>query len=391
MKYMGHKGRIVGSIRKQIETVAADAHALCDAFCGSGVVAWNLAEHFDLPVLAGDLQTFAAARAAAIVTRDAPLTDLEFLERWIERATALTEEITEGRRVPTSPRASSKDKFVEPRKSIRRSRSYAASTLSKALRQNGHRWPITLAYAGYFFSIEQALMIDALRSSLPSGRSERSIALAALIGAASQCSASPGHTAQPFGIGKGSLPHVIEAWNRSVLEYVREEVKAIAPRYAKVQGETKVGSWERTIACLSPGDVLFCDPPYSAVQYSRFYHVLETLARGEVVEVSGSGRNPPFEERPESDFSRKSKSKEALDRLLMEAASRELRLVVTFPVSRQSNGLSAHTFASNAAKYYQHVTNHEVQSAFSSLGGNGTDGQRPAREETVERIICCFG
>ena len=387
---MGHKGRIVAAIKTQVGRFAGDAHALCDAFCGSGIVAWNLAEEFNRPVLAGDLQSFAAARAAAIVTRTAPVTDLKFVDRWVSRAEELRSEITEALRVPVSPDSKMKGKFFAPRTAIKRARSYTESTLAKALQQNGHRWPVTVAYAGYYYSIDQALMLDALRATLPSGRTERSIALSALIGAASRCSASPGHTAQPLGIGKKSLPHVIDAWNRPVLEYVREEVKIIAPRHAKVQGETRVTSWEKLIDHLAPQDVVFCDPPYSHVQYSRFYHVLETLTRGEVIKVFGSGRNPPFEKRPESDFSRKSKSKNEVDKLLRAAAERELRLVITFPVPRQSNGLSAYTFAKKAEKYFHKVDNQEVESTFSSLGGNGRNGHRPAREETVERIICCY-
>ncbi len=390
MKYMGHKGRIVGAIEKQIERVAGDAHALCDAFCGSGVVAWSLAEKFDRPVLAGDLQSFATARAAGVLSRTAPVTEFAFVDRWFKRAEDLIEEITGDLRIPATPEAQLKTKFIAPRKAVKKARGYAAQTLRRVLRSNGHRWPITLAYAGYYYSIKQALVLDALRQTLPSGPAERVVALSALIGAASRCSASPGHTAQPLGIGRKSLPHVIEAWNRLVFDYVRDEVIQIGPRYAKVQGEVKTTSWQKLLDHLSPGDVVFCDPPYSDVQYSRFYHVLETLSRGNVVEVSGTGRNPPFEERPVSEFSRKSKSKDEAEGLLRQAAERELRLVITFPVTRQSNGLAAWTFAAKAQKYFSRVENREVESVFSTLGGNGTAEHRPARTELVERIICCY-
>src|SRR5467141_2980124 len=100
MKYMGHKGRMVDAIKIQVERVAEGAHALCDAFCGSGVVAWTLAEQIDRPVLAGDLQSFAAARAAAVITRTAPLNDLQFVDRWFQRADTLVEEITADLRIP---------------------------------------------------------------------------------------------------------------------------------------------------------------------------------------------------------------------------------------------------------------------------------------------------
>jgi len=390
MKYMGHKGRIVNAIKKHVERISRDAHALCDAFCGSGVVSWALAEAFNRPVLAGDLQKFATVRAAGVITRTQALHDFTFVDRWFRRADHLVAEITDDLRIPEAPGVEVKTKFIEPRKLVKRARRYAAKTMRRVLLSNGHNWPITLAYAGYYYSIDQALTLDALRATLPSGRDERAVALSALVGAASRCSASPGHTAQPLGIGRKSLPHVIDAWNRSVFQYVREEVEAIGPRYAKVEGEVKTTPWDDLLEHLSPGDVVFCDPPYSDVQYSRFYHVLETLTRGTAVEVSGAGRNPPFKERPESDFSRKSKSRDEADRLLKFGAERGLRLVITFPVSRQSNGLAAWTFASKAQTYFSHVENHEVVSVFSTLGGNGTEEHRPARHQSIERIICCY-
>lgn len=390
MKYMGHKGRIVKAIRAQVARFTADAHTLCDAFCGSAAVAWDLAEQFDKPILAGDLQSFATARAAAIVTRTEPINDFAFIDRWFARANALVDDVKSVRRVPQSPSNELKWQIAASRHAILRARAYVRNTLSKHLPHSENPWPVTLAYGGYYFSLDQALTLDALRATLPRTRMERAVALSALIGAASKCSASPGHTAQPLGIGSASLPHVIEAWNRPMFDYVRGEIEQIAPRHARVQGKTKVGSWENLLDQLAAGDVVFCDPPYSDVQYSRFYHVLETLSRGKAIKVFGSGRNPPFSDRPASEFSRISEAKDEAEWLLLFAAERGLRLVITFPVSRQSNGLSAYTFSRKARKYFAKVDDEEVASIFSSLGGNGTNGHRPAREERVERIICCY-
>jgi len=390
MKYMGHKGRILQEISDQVARFTRDANTLCDAFCGSAAVAWDLAEKFDKPILAGDLQSFATARAAAIVTRTEPIADFEFVDRWFARARILIAEATAGHRIPPSPPPELKGQVLAPRNAILRSRHYVATTLTRILRRTEKPWPITLAYGGYYFSIDQALGLDALRSTLPKDRPLRAVALSALIGAASKCSASPGHTAQPLGIKRDSLPHVIDAWNRSIFDSVRNEIEDIAPRHARVQGGTEVGPWEQLLNRLAPGDVAFCDPPYSDVQYSRFYHVLETLSRGKLVEVSGSGRNPPFSERPASDFSRKSKAKDEVDKLISAAAEREIRLIITFPVSVQSNGLMAYTFVRKARQYFSKVDDNQVTSVFSSLGGNGEVGSRPAREKRVERIICCY-
>lgn len=389
MKYMGHKGRILEGIRERVRQFSGQSHALSDAFCGSGVVAWDLAEHFNRPILAGDLQTFATARAAAIVTRSAPITNFRFLDLWILRAKELANDTFEGSRFPAIPGLSRKKDSAAALKAVLGAREYIHGTLARKLGRQRTEWPITMAYGGYFFSPYQAIAIDALRRTLPTQREHAVVALASLIGAASKCSASPGHTAQPFGATKSSLPHIIEAWNRPLIDHIRSEVQDLAPRHAKVSGEVSNGSWNRTVSKLAPGDVVFCDPPYSDVQYSRFYHVLETIARGRHVEVFGTGRNPAFSERPTSEFSRKGSARNEALELIKSASENELRLIITFPTTPQSNGLSADYFVRVARKYFSRVESDVVESTFSSLGGNGKNGQRPAREVRRERIICC--
>ncbi len=390
MKYMGHKGRILGAIRARVAGMAEDARILCDPFCGSSVVAWDLAEHFDKSVIAGDLQSFATARAAAILARSRPITNFDFIDAWYQRAQDEIEKVSRALRIPPPPAVNLKERFLLSRAAVKRARGYVANSLATRLRVAGNPWPITTSYAGYYFSIQQALVLDALRSTLPDDPDSRTVALAALIAGASKCSASPGHTAQPLGIKKSSLPHVIDAWNRPVLEYIREEITAIGPRFARVVGRTVVGSWETILQTLSPGDVAFCDPPYSDVHYSRFYHVLETLTRGTRVTVSGSGRYPPFPERPASNFSRKSKAELEVKKLMKIASERKIKLVITFPASRQSNKLAASTFVRIAKQHFDNVDTEDVKSVFSSLGGAGENGTRPARKERTERIICCY-
>jgi adenine-specific DNA-methyltransferase len=387
MKYMGHKGRILGPIREEVARISDGANALCDVFCGSGIVAWDLAAHFKKPILAADLQSFAAARAAAVLSRTAPVLDMTFLDDWFRRARTRVCDAVIRRRLPKLPNG--QRDYGVTRERIIATRDYVAGRFARHLRDSGFEWPTTLAYAGYFFSLDQTLTLDALRATLPKEIPHRAIALGALIAAASRCAASPGHTAQPLGLKATSLPHVIEAWQRQVFEYVRSEANDISQRHALVEGQVSVTSWQETLDMLGPGDVVFCDPPYSGVQYSRFYHVLETLTRGRTIHVSGAGRNPPFEVRPVSQFSRTSRAKDEVDDLLKAAANRELRLIITFPVSRQSNGLAAFTFARKARKYFREVRQREVQSFFSSLGGKGMEGMRPARKVRVERIITC--
>jgi adenine-specific DNA methylase len=149
-------------------------------------------------------------------------------------------------------------------------------------------------------------------------------------------------------------------------------------------GEAKVQDAESLAKQLGPEDLAFVDPPYSGVHYSRFYHVLETVARGHCKEVSGVGRYPPPSERPKSDFSVGSKSRGALERLLSILAERGVRTILTFPQEKTSNGLSGST-VENVAKNYFKVSKTVTNGRFSTLGGNLVN--RKARIPAYEIIL----
>ena len=91
---------------------------------------------------------------------------------------------------------------------------------------------------------------------------------------------------------------------------------------------------------LLSDDLVIVDPPYSSVQYSRFYHVLETIARGTCGPVSGQGRYPAINERPQSSWSNKGTSQFALKMLLEKLSVTGCTVIFTFPSSETSNGLS---------------------------------------------------
>jgi hypothetical protein len=140
----------------------------------------------------------------------------------------------------------------------------------------------------------------------------------------------------------------------------------------------------RAAATLQPTDLVIVDPPYSSVQYSRFYHVLETLARGYSISAEGVGRYPPHADRPQSDFSKKSRSQDALIELLQTLARVSAQVIFTFPEGKCSNGLSGATVVETARAWFD-VEQETVNGQFSTLGGNNS--RRDSRKDSAELIL----
>lgn len=386
MKYMGHKGKLLPILGEILVEESRHARRIADPFCGSGAVSWFLAENSDKALVSGDLQSFAVARAASVIERTAPVDSASLLRTWFHRARAIVATVAD--HFPNATRSVAAEYVTSEdiRYVVSRSRTFSQTVLPQLLDRIGGAFPMARAYGGHYFSPLQAIELDALRQTLPDDEDCRKVALGALIEAASKCAAAPGHTAQPFQPTISAAKYIVEAWNRNVWDIVSHAVDSISGTYARVAGEARAGDFVQSIDALEGGDLVFADPPYSDVHYSRFYHVLETLARGKEISVFGKGRYPPFADRPVSDFSRKGQSLAAAKALVDACARREVNLVLTFPSVGASNGLAAADFVELGAGKFSSIQTHEIASNFSTLGGGPET--RGGRKVCVESIVC---
>lgn len=371
MKYMGSKRAMLGNgLGELLSEQVPMSKRFVDLFTGSAAVATHVGCRFNLPVLAFDLQNYSAVLADAVIGRDSKLDWKPAYERWYKRAESFVSELD----------------LPEP------------SNVTKKLVTEYRSWcegqndlPITKAYGGHYFSPHQAVWIDALRAKLPSAEPARTVALAALIQAASQSAAAPGHTAQPFQPTITAKRFLADAWKRDIPTRVRVGFESLAGQFAKRIGDSRVADANDAAEELVEGDLVFLDPPYSGVHYSRFYHVLETIAQGSCGEVSGVGRYPAPILRPRSSYSVTSESKSALDDLLGKISSRGAWAILTFPDHECSNGLSGESVREISGRYFR-VEEKIVKSKFSTMGGTGKaqrneEGMRSARHHADELIL----
>lgn len=386
MKYMGHKGKMLPVLSQILLHYGKSAGKIADPFCGSAAVSWFLAENTEKEIISGDIQSFAVARASAVVERVEVFDPHRMLQNWFTRSKALVEHVAD--HFPNHLR-SIEPNLTDPtliRQVVSQSRNFCRDVLPCVFAEMGGFWPISKAYGGHYYSPVQALVFDALRQCLPTRADKRKVALGALIEAVSRAAAAPGHTAQPFQPTPSSAKYIIEAWKRDPWALVKAAVKDIAGKAAYIKGRATVGSYETTIKKLNPGDLVFADPPYSDVHYSRFYHALETIARGIEFSPLGKGRYPSITDRPSSTFSMKSTSQDAAKNLLTVCAEKRVSLVLTFPTSGASNGLNVGNFTAHGRALFSKIHVEEVESDFSTMGGNKK--HREARQACRESIIC---
>lgn len=152
---------------------------------------------------------------------------------------------------------------------------------------------LSATYAGTYFGINQAIELEELRAGieLVPDPWQRAGLLTALCHAASAAVFSPGkHFAQPHRIRDGKS---LRFHTRRVLSDRSVDVRAAFLRAAACVDERARAGSERHgaehtraesltaegLRALGIG-VVYADPPYTAQQYSRFYHLLETIVSG---------------------------------------------------------------------------------------------------------------
>ncbi len=340
------------------------ANRIIDPFCGAGSIVYFVAENSDKKILAGDLQKYAVVLANAVIGRT-EITDIEVLdEAWLN---------TVKKKIEGSTLFS---KATDLEKQYSRSVKQLVEASRKLCKTKSNVGPVWSAYGGYYYSPKQALTFDYLIKNLPKDSESKNLCLAAIIVAAARCAASPGHTAQPFQPTKTARKFIKIAWKMDVMKSCKNALKEIAPIHSKVKGKAVVSNAKKLVSNLEKGDLVIIDPPYSGVQYSRFYHVLETIARGKCGPVTGVGRYPSISERPQSAFSNSGQSLKALEELLSALSKKETTVIFTFPKGICSNGLSGDKIIETAKKWFDidrssRIHEHDViVGKFSTLGGN---------------------
>ena len=364
-RWMLHNG-----LADVIQSRVSQHERFVDLFSGSAAVFWHVATNHAIPVQASDLQEFCRVLAASVVCRTATLGHY-WIDSWIGRATSSAQDH------PLFEPASNLQLFSE-RMTIVEFTAAARALCATA------ETPTTAAYGGHYFSPLQAIYLDSLRSSLPARRPHRMAALAALVQTASVCAASPGHTAQPFGPTPSAEPYLRHSWLKNVVQRVRHHAELLSTIGSKKEGVALTCDANSIAHELTDGDLVFIDTPYSSVHYSRFYHVLETIAVGNNVQVSGTGRYPPHELRPRSRYSLPSEAGLALHQLLETIGKCRAGVIITFPAGSASNGLSGARVIDIARNWFT-VEYIKVKSRFSTLGGNTRN--RSARVRSEELLL----
>lgn len=242
-------------------------------------------------------------------------------------------------------------------------------------------------YSGTYFGVRQSIEIDAIRRAielLGAEHSDRDWYLVALCSAMGKCANTTGHFAQALGPKSANLGKVLGQRQRSIWD----EFLSALTRLAVVgepdwRAKNKVFQSEASSLLIELGEaadvgVVYADPPYTADQYSRYYHLYETAILYDY--PAARGRGLYRDHRPVSEFCHTTKVRTSIERLIARTAQIRAELVLSYP----SDGLLANSRSEIASMITEHFGRppeiFPIVHSHSTMGASKGDAKRQVTE-----------
>lgn len=324
IKYMGSKRQILDFVVEGINECYL-GKAVCDLFAGSAVLSGALRD--SVPMISNDIQAYSSALANTY------LSDIN----WSEYVRVLDDIINAANTRANLFFVAFPDFKFDYSDEITLQEFQQLEAAQQDLIDfdfsNFDYHLFTKYYSGTYWSYEQCVWIDAIRSVADDYKETPIyyVILASLMFAMSYNSQSTGHYAQ-----------YRDATNeKSMLDIKIYRQKEILPffirKFEELQQVIGNNPQPHQVVCMDYLDCLdqlpknttiYADPPYAFVHYSRFYHAIETLVRYDYPDVRFKGRYRT--DRHQSPFCIRTQVEKAFEDMFVKVREKESNLVLSY-------------------------------------------------------------
>lgn len=359
LNYQGSKKRLLKFINENIVDYIDESKAILDICCGTSSIAYSLKSEYK--VYANDSEVYAAIIARALLQNNDKNLWKEIKQKFetsyiknyqdlnciykkfllLEEEAVLKEDYQELAMIyEVFPTIWSGKKFNHYNNKINN---------IDDLKKHKDEIPymlFTTYYSTTYFGIKQSMEIDSLRYAIEMIKNEsmKCVLLSSLYYGMKECVFSKdGHMAQPLDIktNKGKL---VKIRKKSVYsEFMNKLNEFYSDKFVVTQRENKVFNMEME-RLLKDKELkkeigfIYADPPYTDMQYSRYYHLLSTVTLYDYDKISlnrgAISKGLYRETRFQSPLSQKSKAKEQIIMLFKYCKDNEINLGLSFAYPR---------------------------------------------------------
>lgn len=364
--YMGNKKKIAGFIMESMFPYISEDSVFVDLMCGSGAMSQAFAQL--APTYASDAQEFCQLLAKVQGHGFHKLWAQQVLERiapyYNQHIHVLKElyqkQLEEEEKLYLQDWSNRENVFSKYNEFVTRFQLYSSTspispeltTLISEYRENPKKFPyclFTLYFSNVFFGLLQCIQLDSLRYAVDQlNGEEKTWALGILIVTAYQISSGhAGHFAQPRRISPQNILNTLSQRQKSAYHEFSKRFLCLAEESEKSKHEVKLipGPWQNALAFadkhIGRRAVIYLDAPYKRDEYSRYYHVLETLVKYDYPssELKGRIRSKKEGERFSTEFFTKTSSK--VDEIFVKIITQTLMAGMTCVWSYSDNGVAS--------------------------------------------------
>jgi adenine-specific DNA-methyltransferase len=344
IRYMGTKRHLAHHVRRLVDDLKPKGKVV-DLFSGMGCVSEELAGLRS--VVTNDALEFTAALARARFTGGPrTLSAAQAIERLkqpfrdhVEHlAASLKTRLREEQRALDGT-AVDLQTYMASAEHVANSERVERKAKKAAKASDADRYCLaTLYFSAGYFGLRQAIHLDALRDAIDQvglDHADRDWLLAGWLSTAANIANAPGHTAQYLKPNtEAAHARIRRYWRRNVWSTFQDrliDLTLVGTPAWRARNEVRVTD---ALDLLVGGDLkgvgaIYADPPYTKDQYSRYYHVYETLYRYDFPDASGEGRTRS--DRFSTGFSLKTGVVQAFTDLFDGAAALKLPLILSYP------------------------------------------------------------
>lgn len=369
--YLGSKLRLLGKIEDVINELNIGSGRMVDLFSGSGTVSNYFSEKY--ATVSVDIQNYSKVICSALLTTDIKKTEFEVYKKLLlyyisefepdSSVKALIEyekkAIEEGLKsnlnriediVSNGSIKGYQENHTSPKE--KELKEIIKAVTESIILNKGclkYNYLILNYYGGIYFSYEQALQIDILLEGIENivKIDHQDLFVAAVLSSTSEVVNTVGKQfAQPLKPtdAKGNI-------KKSFFNAVRRDrIKNVFEIYfLKLEelnsnmkfnplSEVIVGEASKVLSTIDNVAFIYADPPYTRYHYSRYYHVLETIALRDRPEITLIKKNGRLEmsrgiyrkDRYQSEFSIKTKAINAFNEMFSVASSKNVPLLLSY-------------------------------------------------------------